>query len=104
MRCLLVALMLGVVAFPADAQDHYNRSRAVEAEFQHLKPCPSTEQTTGPCPGFVKDHIWPLGCGGPDTVENLQWQTIDEAKAKDRLEQSRCRGFRPTEQRRRATI
>jgi hypothetical protein len=25
----------------------------------------------------------PLACGGPDTVANLQWQTIRDAKAKD---------------------
>src|SRR5438445_433824 len=98
MRCLLVALMLVIVAFPAEAQDHYNRSHAVEAEFQRDHPCPSTGSTTGPCPGYVKDHIWPLGCGGPDTVDNLQWQTIDKAKAKDRLEQSRCRQFRHNEE------
>jgi hypothetical protein len=30
-----------------------------------------------------RDHIRPLACGGPDTVGNLQWQTITAAKAKD---------------------
>jgi hypothetical protein len=34
--------------------------------------------------GYVVDHIIPLSCGGPDTPENMQWQTVVEAKAKDR--------------------
>jgi hypothetical protein len=28
----------------------------------------------------------PLACGGADVVENMQWQTVGEAKAKDRWE------------------
>ena len=52
---------------------------------------PATNQTTGPCPGYIKDHIVPLACGGPDSVANLQWQTIAEAKAKDKWERMDCR-------------
>jgi hypothetical protein len=37
-------------------------------------------------PGYVKDHIVPLACGGLDAVSNLQWQTIREARAKDKWE------------------
>ena len=29
----------------------------------------------GGWPGHVVDHIIPLACGGPDTPENMQWQT-----------------------------
>ena len=32
------------------------------------------------------DHIVPLACGGADAPANMQWQTIREAKAKDRWE------------------
>jgi hypothetical protein len=32
----------------------------------------------------------PLACGGPDAVWNLQWQTIADAKAKDRWERRAC--------------
>ena len=49
-------------------------------------PCPSTGSTTGRCPGYIKDHVRPLACGGPDAVSNLQWQTIRDARAKDRWE------------------
>jgi len=34
----------------------------------------------------VIDHIVPLKRGGPDKPENMQWQTLAEAKAKDRIE------------------
>jgi hypothetical protein len=37
-----------------------------------------------------KDHIVPLACGGPDTVSNLQWQTIRDARAKDTWERKAC--------------
>jgi hypothetical protein len=42
-------------------------------------------------PGYVKDHVVPLACGGPDAVANLQWQTTEAAKAKDRWERKGCR-------------
>ncbi len=37
-------------------------------------------------PGFVVDHIIALQCGGCDLPSNMQWQTIKDAKDKDRLE------------------
>ncbi|RZJ36712.1 MAG: HNH endonuclease [Flavobacterium sp.] len=37
-------------------------------------------------PGYVIDHIVPLKKGGCDCPENMQWQTIKEAKAKDAWE------------------
>ena len=43
------------------------------------------------CPGYVKDHIVPLACGGPDAVANLQWQTVAAGKAKDKWERRGCR-------------
>jgi hypothetical protein len=41
-------------------------------------------------PGYVVDHIKALECGGADVPSNMQWQTIAEAKAKDRTERG-CR-------------
>ena len=43
-------------------------------------------KTTGGCPGYRKDHIKALGCGGPDAAWNMQWQTVADARAKDRWE------------------
>jgi hypothetical protein len=62
------------------------RDRNVPAEFQRQFPCASTGKTTGPCPGYTKDHVIPLACGGPDSVANMQYQTVEEAKKKDRWE------------------
>ena len=55
-------------------------------EFQRLNPCPSTGKTYGACPGWIKDHIVALCKGGADAVWNMQWQTVAEAKAKDKWE------------------
>ena len=43
-------------------------------------------ETTGTCPGYVADHVIPLRRGGADAVENMQWQSKEEAKTKDRIE------------------
>jgi len=72
----------------ASATEH--RSREVVSEFQREHPCPSTGKATGACPGYRKDHIVPLACGGPDAVFNLQWQTIGDARAKDKWERRTC--------------
>jgi len=53
---------------------------------------PRTGRTTGACPGYVKDHVLPLACGGPDAVSNLQWQTIRDTKAKDEWERKGALG------------
>lgn len=62
------------------------RSPQAKREFQHSNPCPSTGRTSGGCPGYVVDHVTPLKRGGADAPGNMQWQTTDAAKAKDRTE------------------
>jgi len=85
---VIVAVTSVVVSGPFLAKEH--RSREVTREFQREHPCPSTGRTGGACPGYRKDHIKALACGGPDTVQNLQWQTVAAAKAKDRWERKSC--------------
>jgi hypothetical protein len=94
---LVRRMTLGVLIFcaspgvlPSSASAEERRSSAVGREFQLENPCPSTGQTSGACPGYVKDHIVPLACGAPDDPANLQWQTIPEAKAKDKWEREGC--------------
>jgi len=41
-------------------------------------------------PGHVVDHIVPLACGGADDASNMQWQTVEEGKAKDKVERKGC--------------
>lgn len=83
MRAAIFAAAL-LCAGPAMAAQH--RSQAVLHAFQRTHPCPSTGRATGPCKGWVKDHVVPLACGGFDAVGNLQWQSVADAKAKDRWE------------------
>jgi hypothetical protein len=86
---LIIALAIALTS-PASLSAREYRSREVTREFQREHPCPSTGKTSGACPGYRKDHINPLACGGPDAVSNLQWQTIAAAKAKDRRELRTC--------------
>jgi hypothetical protein len=58
-----IVCVLAVSPSPASAREH--RSHAVALQFQREHPCPSTGQTIGPCPGYRKDHINALACGGP---------------------------------------
>lgn len=84
MRTLVVVLSLVLVveagAVPRDANGRILRSRSAVAEFKRLTGYPHGR------PGYVIDHIVPLALGGADTPANMQWQTIQAAKAKDRWE------------------
>lgn len=67
------------------------RSAAVLRDFQKLYACPATGLHTGACPGWAKDHVVSLDCGGCDVVANLQWLPVDikasaNPHAKDRWE------------------
>ena len=66
------------------------RSTAAKDAFKHQQPCPSTGESSGPCPGYVIDHVNPLACGGADDPSNMQWQTIADGKAKDKIERIGC--------------
>jgi hypothetical protein len=90
-RIFFAALACCLALAPSVALAREYRSSAVKHEFQRLHPCPSTGRTTGACPGYVKDHIRALACDGPDSVANMQWQTVAEAKAKDKWETKGCR-------------
>lgn len=41
-------------------------------------------------PGYVVDHLVPLGCGGCDVPSNFGWLTIEEHKAKSKWERKPC--------------
>jgi hypothetical protein len=41
-------------------------------------------------PGYVIDHVVPLAWGGADNTSNMQWQTVADAKAKDKVERKGC--------------
>jgi hypothetical protein len=69
-----------------DKHGRIERSTKAKDNFRKDHPCPSTGKTTGACPGYVIDHIKPLKEGGADSPGNMQWQTVQDAKAKDKWE------------------
>ena len=71
---------------PRDAHGRIARDPRARNEFRRTHPCPGTGKTSGPCRGYVIDHVQPLKRGGPDTPGNMQWQTRTEARIKDRSE------------------
>lgn len=88
LSAFFIAAQLGPVA------DAAQRSHAARTEFKRAHPCPATGQPRGACPGYVVDHVIPLCAGGPDAAHNMQWQTVAEAKVKDRQEAAQCRALR----------
>lgn len=82
---LVLALILPLAAFAAD------RSPATVRAFRAEHPCPSTGKTRGACPGWQVDHVQALVCGGPDTVDNLQWLAVDAHKEKTPRDMRGCR-------------
>ena len=95
MRLIVILLMLLInscagIQTQQASHGHHHRSQHAKNEFKHAHPCPSTGKNHGGCPGYVIDHVNPLACGGADAPGNMQWQTIDAGKAKDRWERSGC--------------
>lgn len=84
-RILLLALLLCT-----SAHAEYHRSKAALRAFIKEQACPSTGLSKFPCPGYVVDHVKALACGGEDAPSNMQWQTIEEGKAKDKWERKEC--------------
>lgn len=81
--------VIAAEAIPGIARDKHGRiarSTAAKTAFKKEHPCPATGKSNGACPGYVIDHIIALKRGGPDAPANMQWQTVAEAKAKDRWE------------------
>lgn len=89
-RLAILALLLTSTA-PAWA---FERSSVHTRAFQRANPCPSTDARRGSCSGWVIDHVRPLCTGGKDHPENMQWQTVADARAKDIEEWRECRALR----------
>jgi hypothetical protein len=83
---LLLSVQVQSTPIARDSHGRIRRSPAVRREFERTHPCPSTGLPYGRCPNWVVDHVVALECGGPDSVDNMQWQTVTDAKIKDRTE------------------
>lgn len=86
MKRLLVALLL--IASAAAAAEP--RDPAQVRAFRKTHACPATDRFTGPCPGWVVDHAYPLCAGGKDLPSNMQWQETRQSYIKDRIERELC--------------
>jgi hypothetical protein len=86
-----LVLLISLCVFPYLANAATIRSSGAKVEFKREHPCPTIGARSGACGGYVIDHIVPLACGGADAPANMQWQTIAEAKAKDKWELMACR-------------
>jgi hypothetical protein len=65
---------------PRDSHGDIKRSETAKREFMKSTGYPNGR------PGYVIDHVIPLARGGADSPSNMQWQTIGEARAKDKWE------------------
>lgn len=69
-----------------DDRGRIHRSPQARQQFKNSLPCPATGKSYGACPGYVIDHVVPLKRGGADAPYNMQWQTKEAAKQKDKIE------------------
>jgi 5-methylcytosine-specific restriction endonuclease McrA len=83
---LLIILLAISSPMDLDAKGRIERSAKARRDFIKTNPCPSTGKSSGSCLGYVVDHIVPLKRGGADHPDNMQWQTKEEAKEKDKRE------------------
>ena len=68
---------------PRDSHEKIKRSESAKKEFMRQNGYPHGRK------GYVVDHIVPLSKGGADSPSNMQWQTKEEAKRKDKWERKR---------------
>ena len=89
---LKLAILAAAMLFSAAAADAcVMRHHATKVRFAKTHACPATGLFKLPCAGYVIDHRKSLACGGRDSVANMQWQTLVEGKAKDRIERLGCK-------------
>lgn len=91
MKNILSLLLIGMMVTSLHTEAKIHRSASAVAQFKRQNLCPSTGLPKGRCPGYIVDHIKPLCDGGLDDPINMQWQTVEQAKEKDRIERRICR-------------
>lgn len=74
-----------------EAKQRLARSRKEVRLFRSKNPCPATGEIQPTCKGFVVDHVKPKCAGGEDKITNMQYQSVAQAKKKDKIEIAYCR-------------
>ncbi|HAF00416.1 MAG TPA: HNH endonuclease [Methylophilaceae bacterium] len=94
-KLTVIIIVLAILNPHSHAEAAQKRSAKAKYQFRKEHICPGPAGTRyGKCEGYVIDHIVPLCAGGADNPANMQWQTVTEAKAKDRLERKQCAALR----------
>jgi hypothetical protein len=86
----IAILLIAALVLNTSAIAKVIRSQSAKVSFKKTHPCPANGVNHGPCKGYVIDHIRPLACKGADAPYNMQWQTKEEAKSKDKWERKHC--------------
>ena len=86
----LILLLILSLALISSVDAKQERSQKAKDDFKHSHPCPSNGNDHGACPDYVIDHVIALACGGADAPENMQWQSVEEGKLKDKWERAGC--------------
>ena len=80
-KALLLLMFAAIVAMNVpDANASTCRSTAAKHRFDVQQGYPHGRK------GYIVDHICALAQGGIDSPKNMQYQTIADSKAKDRIE------------------
>lgn len=81
MKFVKVVALLVIISFtfPVEA-DKICRSRKVKHAFDISQGYPKGRK------GYIVDHYCALANGGLDTIANMQYQTTEASRAKDRVE------------------
>jgi|ERR1035441_5144897 hypothetical protein len=69
-----------------DANGRIKRNPAKPAGVPKAESLPKHRHNNRHLHGYAVDHIVSLKRGGPDQPSNMQWLTVADAKAKDRVE------------------
>lgn len=80
MKLLTFILIAGSILFPITSNATTCRSQHAKHEFDVLNGYPYGRK------GYIVDHVCSLFNNGIDTIDNMQYQTIADAKIKDRIE------------------
>ena len=91
---ILPSLLIAMLALAPIVDAKQPRSASAKHQFRKANPCLTSSHTRGKCPGYVIDHVTPLCAGGADMPVNMQWQTVHDARVKDREEVRQCAAYR----------